>query len=138
MDLKKIEQIVKMLGKSKVRELSLVEDDFKITLTKGAEVLCDTAVPPVKEKVVNVEPAIVDDGLVSIKSLGVGFFSSSVSDKDIESGKVVKTGTTVFSIRSMNIENERKLENDCIIKEICVENGKAVEYGQVLLKVKEI
>ena len=50
-----------------------------------------------------------------------------------EVGDTVKKGQTVCIIEAMKLLNEVEAETDGVVKEICVENGQPVEYGQNLL-----
>ena len=51
----------------------------------------------------------------------------------VEVGDTVKKGQTVCIIEAMKLLNEVEAETDGVVKEICVENGQPVEYGQNLL-----
>lgn len=50
----------------------------------------------------------------------------------VEVGDTVKKGQVVCIIEAMKLLNEVEAEEDGVIKEICVENGQPVEYGQSL------
>ncbi|MBV9696146.1 MAG: biotin/lipoyl-binding protein, partial [Gammaproteobacteria bacterium] len=50
----------------------------------------------------------------------------------VEVGQAVKTGETVCIIEAMKLLNEIEADRDGVIKEILVENGQPVEYGQPL------
>ena len=51
-------------------------------------------------------------------------------------GDKVSKGQTVCIIEAMKIFNEIESDIDGIISEICIENGKPVEFDQVILKIK--
>jgi acetyl-CoA carboxylase biotin carboxyl carrier protein len=89
------------------------------------------------------EPAVsqplAEENLVEIKSPLVGTFyaaPSPDSDPCVEVGSQVEPQTVVCIIEAMKVMNEIKAETGGTIAEILVENGQAVEYGQVLFKVK--
>ena len=72
---------------------------------------------------------------VYVKSPLVGTFYRAPSPESppfVEVGSKVKKGDTLCIIEAMKVMNEIKSEHDGVVKEILVENGKPVEYGQVL------
>jgi len=79
------------------------------------------------------------EDLVEIKSPIVGTFyvaPSPDSEPYVELGSAVKSQAVVCIIEAMKVMNEIKAETSGTIVEILVTNGQAVEYGQVLFKVK--
>jgi len=80
-----------------------------------------------------------DEDLVEIKSPIVGTFyvtPSPDSEPYVELGSAVRPQTVVCIIEAMKVMNEIKAEASGTIAEILVTNGQAVEYGQVLYRVK--
>ncbi len=78
-------------------------------------------------------------GVGIIKSPMVGTFyraSSPESEPFVDVGSTVAEASTVCIIEAMKVMNEIQAEIKGKIIEILVENGKAVEYGQPLFKVK--
>lgn len=79
------------------------------------------------------------ENIVYVKSPLVGTFyraPSPTSPPFVEVGKEVKKGDVLCIIEAMKVMNEIKSEHDGIVKEILVENGKSVEYGQVLFIIE--
>ncbi len=77
--------------------------------------------------------------LVDIKSPIVGTFyatPSPDSEPYAEIGKHVEPQTVVCIIEAMKVMNEIKADTAGTIVEILVTNGQAVEYGQVMFRVK--
>ncbi|MGB9677138.1 MAG: acetyl-CoA carboxylase biotin carboxyl carrier protein [Candidatus Ratteibacteria bacterium] len=75
------------------------------------------------------------ENIVYVKSPLVGTFyraPSPTSKPFVEVGESVKKGDVLCIVEAMKVMNEIKSEYDGIVKEILVENGKPVEYGQVL------
>lgn len=86
----------------------------------------------------SIKPQAEED-LLTIKSPVVGTFymaPSPDSDTFVELGSHVTPQTVVCTIEAMKVMNEIKAEVSGTITEISVTNGQAVEYGQVLFKVK--
>ncbi|HNS32571.1 MAG TPA: acetyl-CoA carboxylase biotin carboxyl carrier protein [bacterium] len=79
------------------------------------------------------------ENVIYVKSPLVGTFYRSPSPQSppfAELGTSVKQGTTLCIIEAMKVMNEIKSEHNGVIKEILVENGKSVEYGQVLFVIQ--
>jgi len=77
--------------------------------------------------------------LAEIKSPIVGTLyatPSPDSENYVEVGSRVEPQTVVCIIEAMKVMNEIKAEISGTIREILVSNGQAVEYGQVLFRVK--
>ncbi len=70
----------------------------------------------------------------------VGTFYRSPSPESepyVEAGASVKAETVVCIIEAMKVMNEIQSETSGTIVEILVENGSPVEYGQLLMKVRQ-
>lgn len=84
------------------------------------------------------EAASVASGLIEIESPMVGtFYRAPAPDAQsyVEVGATVTLGDTICIIEAMKLMNELECEISGVIREICVENGEPVEYGQVLFRV---
>ena len=85
------------------------------------------------------QPAPATEDLVEIKSPIVGTFyatPSPDSESYVEVGSAVGSQTVVCIIEAMKVMNEIKADTNGTIADILVTNGQAVEYGQVLFKVR--
>ena len=158
-DLQKIKELIEIMKANELIEVEIEHGDDKIFLKRsqpqspvaqavsavptmrpepgatpapagGAEALIQTyasqAIPGTEE-------------LVEIKSPIVGTFyatPSPDSEHYVEVGSTVSPQTVVGIIEAMKVMNEIKAETSGTIVEILVTNGQAVEYGQVLFKVK--
>jgi acetyl-CoA carboxylase biotin carboxyl carrier protein len=81
----------------------------------------------------------LEEELVEIKSPIVGTFyatPSPDSEPYVETGSAVGPQTVVCIIEAMKVMNEIRAETSGMIAEILVTNGQAVEYGQVLFRVR--
>jgi len=80
-----------------------------------------------------------EEDLVEIKSPIVGTFyatPSPDSEPCVDIDSEVSPQTVVCIIEAMKVMNEIKAETSGTIVSILVTNGQAVEYGQVLFKVR--
>ena len=78
--------------------------------------------------------------LTEITSPMVGTFYRAAApgeDPFIEVGNIVKVGQTICILEAMKLMNEIESEFNGEIIEILVENGTPVEFGQVLMRVKQ-
>jgi len=79
--------------------------------------------------------------LVEIPSplMGIGYLKPSDEAASFVSiGDKIKKGTVLCIVEKMKVMNEIIADDDYEICEICFENGKIVEFGQVLFKAKRI
>lgn len=156
MDFKQIQELVKMINKSNISELSIEQDKFKITIKqKDNEVQQVITVPatmaPV-QAVAAVAPAAVAttaaaaagspskaDNLVTIKSPMIGtFYRSAGPDKSafVNIGDEVTSGKVVCIIEAMKLFNEIESEVSGKIVKVLVDDASPVEYDQPLFLVE--
>ena len=79
-------------------------------------------------------------GLTEITSPMVGTFYRAAAPGDdpfVEVGNNVKVGQTICILEAMKLMNEIESEFNAEIVEILVENGTPVEFGQILMRVKQ-
>ena len=84
-----------------------------------------------------VEPA---SGAVDVTSPFVGTFYRAASPDApsfVEVGSVVRAGQTLCIIEAMKLMNEIEAEHSGTIVEVFAQNGKAVEFGQKLFRIKK-
>ncbi|MFL5383558.1 MAG: acetyl-CoA carboxylase biotin carboxyl carrier protein [Longimicrobiaceae bacterium] len=77
--------------------------------------------------------------LVEIKSPMVGTFYRSPAPEApsyVERGGRVNKGQTLCILEAMKLMNELESDVAGVVREICVENGEPVEYGQVLFRIE--
>lgn len=147
MDIKKIKELIDLMKENDLVELEIVDDDSKVHLKRpGAEmpVLHATPVQPVAAtpapSIVSAPSAPLEDAsLLKITSPIVGTFyqaPSPDSEPYVKVGGKVNQDTVVCIIEAMKVMNEIKAEVSGTIVECCCKDGQAVEYGQVLFKVR--
>jgi acetyl-CoA carboxylase biotin carboxyl carrier protein len=155
MDLKQIQDLVKMVNKSNISELTIEEKDIKITI-KQKEDKYVTAAPmqaipqmqamPVAAAPVASAPAAAPsaapkaaDNLITIKSPMIGtFYRKPAPDKPnfVEEGDEVRNGKVVCVIEAMKLFNEIESEVSGKIVKILVDDSSPVEYDQPLFLVE--
>ena len=75
--------------------------------------------------------------LVTSPIIGTAYHSPEPGAKKFsEIGKKIKKGETVMIVEAMKTMNHVPSTVDGIIKDICVEDGQPVEYGQTIIIVE--
>jgi acetyl-CoA carboxylase biotin carboxyl carrier protein len=143
MDLRKLKTLIDLVQQSGIAELEITEGEEKVRISRGvsgAQVMPQpgtvyvTAPTPAGEPAALPAEAAPPEGHV-VKSPMVGTFyrSSAPGAKPfVEIGQAVKAGETVCIIEAMKLLNEIEADQDGVIKEILVENGEPVEFGEPL------
>lgn len=156
MDIKQIQDLIKFVAKSGVNEVSIEEQDFKITIKTTQEpTYVNASVPvattpqvqapaPIAQQAPVVAPASVaiadedNSKYITIKSPMIGtFYRSSAPDKPnfANVGDEISSGQVLCIIEAMKLFNEIESEVSGKIVKILVENSQPVEYDQPLFLV---
>ena len=153
MELKDIKAIIDLMKKNDLSVFEMEKDGFKLKLQKGAGEQTSFAAPPVAPGAAPAQsPATVagsapapapaaekSSNLRDIVSPMVGTFYRAASPESpvfAEIGKSISEESVVCIIEAMKVMNEIKAEISGEIVEIVAENGKPVQFGQVLFRVK--
>jgi len=151
-DIKDIKAIIDLMKKNDLSVFELEKDGFKLKLQKGtngqpiltAPIALAPTVPSAPGTQSAAEPAPATEksesgSLRDIVSPMVGTFyraSSPEAPPFVDVGKEVNEDTVVGIIEAMKVMNEIKAETSGVIAEVVAENGKPVQFGQVLFKVR--
>ena len=149
-DLEYIEKLVKMVSDSELTELTLEESESAIVIRKEKEVVqAQTFVPQTVQAPVAAAPMAAPAAVEEKKEeapkgkpitspmVGTFYLASSPGAKPfVEVGATVSTGQVVCIIEAMKLMNEIESEVSGKVTQICVKDGEAVEYGQVLMYVE--
>lgn len=154
MDLKHIQDLVKMVNKSNISELTIEEKEFKITIKQKEDKYITSPIQVAQQPttmqqslpVVTTTQAAVPqssskevDNLLTIKSPMIGtFYRKSAPGKPnfVEEGDEVKVGSVVCIIEAMKLFNEIESEVSGRIVKVLVEDSMPVEYDQPLFLVE--
>lgn len=156
MDLKQIHELIKIINKSNIGEISIEDKDGKVTIKQKEEPpitvaapapqvyttaslptapQTQSAAPPPAESA----PAPKPDNLVTIKSPMIGtFYRRPSPDKPLlaEVGTEIAPGKVVCIIEAMKLFNEIESEISGTIVKILVDDASPVEYDQPLFLVE--
>ena len=151
MDLKDIKAIIDLMKKNSITEFELERQDSKIRLKRGlngnppsvqydeAPIAGPIAVLPAISVAPAAAPLPLATGEIDIKSPMIGTFYRAPSPEAgnyAEIGSEVTADTVVCIIEAMKVMNEIKSEVKGTVTQVLVENGKPVEFGQPLFKVR--
>ena len=158
MDLKDIKAIIDLMRKNELSVFELEKDGFKLKLQKGLSektvltpVAASVAVPVAAAQsttAATAAPAAATvapeqkpaETLKDIISPMVGTFyraGSPDSASFVDVLSEVNEETVVCIIEAMKVMNEIKAETRGVIAEVVAENGKPVQFGQVLFRVRQ-
>ncbi len=156
-DLQKIKELIEIMKRNELVEIEISHGDDKIVLKRcqsqpavggsgtdaamaGTNISTAPAGPNAAPQVpTSVSGPQLEEDLVEIKSPLVGTFyatPSPDSEHYVEVGSYVDAQAVVCIIEAMKVMNEIKTETGGTIVEILVSNGQAVEYGQVLFRLR--
>ena len=148
-DLKEIKAIIDLMKKHDLSVFEIEKEGFRLKLEKGRSSQA-VAAAPATGGLPKTAPAGVGSTpsapkpiesvpLKEILSPMVGTFYRSASPDVppfVDVGKTVTEDTVVCIIEAMKVMNEIKAETSGIIAEVVAENGKPVQFGQVLFKIR--
>ena len=163
LDHEDLNRLIEKISTSDFQEFSLEGEDFKLEIKRNLfdqNQLSNNLVSNTSfdrqtisnEKSINDNVSIVSEpetpqvappgrpGLTDITSPMVGTFYRAAApgeDPFVEVGNNIKVGQTICILEAMKLMNEIESEFNAEIVEILVENGTPVEFGQVLMRVKQ-
>ena len=157
-----LDRLIEKISTSDIQEFSLEGEDFKLEIKRNLfdqnQVVNNLVSSSsfdrqtiVNQKSINDAPTVDEpetpqvappgrSGLTEITSPMVGTFYRAAAPGEepfVEVGNNVKVGQTICILEAMKLMNEIESEFNAEIVEILVENGTPVEFGQVLMRVKQ-
>lgn len=154
-DLKKITKLIEIMKDNGLEEIEIKHGDDKIFLKRSQPQQATIGIPAMRPEpgLTHVSPESmravnqssgqqavpIEEDLVEIKSPIVGTFyatPSPDSEPYVDIGSEVDPQTVVCIIEAMKVMNEIKAETSGTIIQVYATNGQAVEYGQILFKVR--
>jgi len=158
-----LNRLIEKISNSDIQEFSLEGEDFKLEIKRNLfdqnqvvnnlvsntsfdrqtianQKTINDSVPVVNEPEALQVPPPGRSDLTEITSPMVGTFYRAAAPGEepfVEVGNNVKVGQTICILEAMKLMNEIESEFNAEIVEILVENGTPVEFGQVLMRVKQ-
>jgi acetyl-CoA carboxylase biotin carboxyl carrier protein len=141
-DLKDIKAIIDLMRKNDLSVFEMEKDGFRLKLQKGVSDQPALAAPIVVTSAPAATAEKAAAGASSFKDIVapmVGTFyraGSPDAPPFVDVGKAITEDTVVGIIEAMKVMNEIKAETSGVIAEVLAENGKPVQFGQVLFRVR--
>ena len=157
-----LNRLIDKISTSDIQEFSLEGEDFKLEIKRNLfeqnqlsnNLVSSTSFDrqPIAQKSINDNLPVVNEpeappiappgrsDLTEITSPMVGTFYRAAAPGEepfVEIGSNVNVGQTICILEAMKLMNEIESEFNAEIVEILVENGTPVEFGQVLMRVKQ-
>jgi acetyl-CoA carboxylase biotin carboxyl carrier protein len=152
MDLRKLKTLIDLVSESGISELEVTEGEGKVRIVKNAppiyvqppaayapQLTASVPAAPGEAAPAAAAPAAASAALGHIvKSPMVGTFyraSSPGAEPFVKVGDTVTEGQTICIVEAMKLMNEIESDKAGVVKEVLVENGQGVEYGQPLFVI---
>jgi acetyl-CoA carboxylase biotin carboxyl carrier protein len=154
MDLRKLKTLIELVESSGVAELEIQEGEERVRITRAFAASSPAAVAPApvaalvpaaplaggtavpQAVVVPTAPPEPEGHLVKSPMVGTFYRAATPGAKPfVEVGDPVQVGDTLCIIEAMKLMNEIESDKAGIVKQIMVENGQPVEFGQPLVVI---
>ena len=151
MDLRKLKTLIELVESSGIAELEIEEGEERVRITRAvassgsaSTVVLPASVPaaalpaaPAPAPAAAPAPAVEAEGH-QVRSPMVGTFYRAASPGAkpfVEVGDTVQVGDTLCIIEAMKLMNEIESDKAGVVKQVLVENGQPVEFGQPLVVI---
>ncbi len=151
MDLRKLKTLIDLVAESGIAELEITEGEDKVRIVKFSQPSTVYSAPAAPMTVAlpagsgsvaggdvaaPAAPAAREGDLVKAPMVGTFYRAPSPGAKPfVEVGQAVKEGEPLCIIEAMKLLNEIEADKSGVIKEVLVENGEPVEFGQPLFVI---
>tara|TARA_B100001121_G_scaffold18806_1_gene14923 strand:+ start:52 stop:486 length:435 start_codon:yes stop_codon:yes gene_type:complete len=138
-DKKIIKELSDYLNEFNLTEIEITEKDTKIKVSKNnisisnsPQVALD---PSVSNSVSSSSNRNLKTGIeITSPIIGTAYHSPEPGAKKfVEIGKKIKKGDTIMIVEAMKTMNHVPSTSDGVVKEICVDDGQPVEFGQTII-----
>ena len=138
-DKKIIKELSDYLDEFNLTELEYTEKDTKIKVSKNNVSINNQTVTPSQNptystKIPNANNKNVSGNDIKSPIIGTAYHSPEPGAKKfVEVGKKIKKGDTIMIVEAMKTMNHVPSSSDGVVKEICIDDGQPVEFGQTLI-----
>ena len=150
MDLRKLKTLIELVETSGIAELEIQEGEERVRITRALSSSATTLMLPPTPPPVTTIPVATPAAAVAlpqppepighiVKSPMVGTFYRSAqpgAKAFVEVGDTVAVGDTLCIIEAMKLMNEIEADQAGVVKQVLVENGQPVEFGQPLIVIE--
>ena len=129
-----IKELNDYLDEFNLTEIEYTEKDVKVKVSKSRiSKNIETIIPDKEDKIIKKEVSIDNSKKITSPIIGTAYLAPEPGGKKfIEVGQKIKKGDTVMIVEAMKTMNHVPSPLDGIVKEISVEDGQPVEFGQTI------
>ena len=129
-----IKELNDYLEEFNLSEIEYTEKDVKVKVSKSRiSKNIETVIPDKEDKIIKKEVSIDNSKKITSPIIGTAYLAPEPGGKKfIEVGQKIKKGDTVMIVEAMKTMNHVPSPLDGIVKEISVEDGQPVEFGQTI------
>ena len=134
-----IKELSNYLDEFNLTEIEITEKDIKIKVSKnnvsfGNQPVATSANIHTGNENVSNKPSVKSGTEITSPIIGTAYHSPEPGVKKfVEVGKKIKKGDTIMIVEAMKTMNHVPSTADGVVKEICVEDGHPVEFGQTII-----
>ena len=133
-----IKELSDYLDEFNLTELEYTEKDTKIKVSKNNISINNQNIPNLKSNItpdpINKTEEMKSGIEITSPIIGTAYHAPEPGAKKfVEVGKKIKKGDTVMIVEAMKTMNHVPSTSDGLVKEICVEDGQPVEFGQTII-----
>ena len=131
-----IKELNDYLDEFNLTEIEITEKDTKIKVSKNNVSISNQAVATSTNPQNNIseKPSVKSGTQITSPIIGTAYHAPEPGAKKfIEVGKKIKKGDTIMIVEAMKTMNHVPSTADGVVKEICVEDGHPVEFGQTII-----
>ncbi len=134
-----IKELSDYLDEFNLTEIEITEKDTKIKVSKNNVSISNQPVTALASKAIKNETSESNSNInsgteITSPIIGTAYHAPEPGAKKfVEVGKKIKKGDTIMIVEAMKTMNHVPSTADGIVKEICVEDGHPVEFGQTII-----
>ena len=132
-----IKELSDYLDEFNLTEIEITEKDTKIKVSKNNVSISNQPVATsanIQMNNVSEKPSVKSGTEITSPIIGTAYHAPEPGAKKfVEVGKKIKKGDTIMIVEAMKTMNHVPSTADGVVKEICVEDGHPVEFGQTII-----
>ena len=134
-----IKELSDYLKEFNLTEIEITEKDTKIKVSKNNISMSNqpqvvSSSSPINSSVSSQTPNVKSGTEIYSPIIGTAYHAPEPGAKKfVEVGKKIKKGDTIMIVEAMKTMNHVPSTSDGVVKEICVEDGQPVEFGQTII-----
>lgn len=151
MDIRKVKKLIELLEESAISEIEIKEGEESVRISRANS--APAYVPPAPAPAITPPPAapvaaapqaaaepaapVVDGTVINSPMVGTYYAAPSPGAPSfVKVGQTIKPGDTICIVEAMKILNQIESEVSGVVKEVLVEDGQPVEFGEPLMIIE--